>query len=165
MGEDVLYGRKGAQLSVIVREDRRLDKRKQENPQSVPEEEPQSEDRGLFEKLKELRRNIANEMHKPAYIVLPDKSLHSLASLKSTNLSQFGTAYGIGEYKETQFGDRFVELICSHLGAVDAPWTQEEENALLFLWRQGKSIQELADILQRNTGSIRSRLKKIGRNE
>ena len=199
MGEDVLYGRKGAQLSVIVREDRRLGKRKPENQQSVPEKEPQSEDQVLFEKLRELRKTIANEMHKPAYIVLSDKSLHSLASLKPTNLSQFGDAFGIGEYKKAQFGDRFVNFICSHLGITDvdepyaepsaelsaesdtsdnglsymemqkqmhpnayAPWTHEEENALLFLWRQGKSIQELADILQRNTGSIRSRLKKVG---
>ena len=202
LGEDVLYGRKDAQLSVIVKESLIAAKRKPENQQSVLEEEPQSEDQVLFEKLRELRKTIANEMHKPAYIVLPDKSLHSLASLKPTNLSQFGDAFGIGEYKKSQFGDRFVNLICSHLGITDvdepyaepyaelsaesdtsdnglsymemqkqmhpnayAPWTDEEENALLFLWRQGKSISELAEILQRNTGSIRSRLKKIGWNE
>ena len=195
LGEDVLYGRKDAQLSVIVKESLIAAKRKQENPQSIPEEEPQSEDRVLFEKLRELRRTIANEMHKPAYIVLSDKSLHSLASLKPTNLSQFGNAFGIGEYKKSQFGDKFVNLICSHLGITDvvemsaelpmgpdgsgkkfsymemqkqahpnayAPWTDEEEKTLLFSWRQGKSISELAEILQRNTGSIRSRLKKKG---
>ncbi|MBP9992823.1 MAG: HRDC domain-containing protein, partial [Bacteroidales bacterium] len=195
LGEDVLYGRKDAQLSVIVKESLIAAKRKPENPQSVPEEEPQSEDQVLFEKLRELRRTIANEMHKPAYIVLSDKSLHSLASLKPTSLSQFGNAFGIGEYKKSQFGDKFVNLICSHLGITDvvemsaelpmgpdgsgkkfsymemqkqahpnayAPWTDEEEKTLLFLWRQGKSISELAEILQRNTGSIRSRLKKKG---
>lgn len=195
LGEDVLYGRKDAQLSVIVKESLIAAKRKQENPQSVPEEEPQSEDRVLFEKLRELRRTIANEMHKPAYIVLSDKSLHSLASLKPTNLSQFGNAFGIGEYKKSQFGDKFVNLICSHFGITDvvemsaelpmgpdgsgkkfsymemqkqahpnayAPWTDEEEKTLLFSWRQGKSISELAEILQRNAGSIRSRLKKMG---
>ena len=43
-----------------------------------------------------------------------------------------------------------------------APWTDEEEITLCFLYRQGKTINEIALILQRNEGSIRSRLRKIG---
>ena len=43
-----------------------------------------------------------------------------------------------------------------------SPWTDEAENTLRSLYRQGKTVKELAIILQRNEGSIRSRLRKIG---
>ena len=43
-----------------------------------------------------------------------------------------------------------------------SPWTDEDENTLRSLYRQGKTVKELAIILQRNEGSIRSRLRKIG---
>lgn len=202
LGEDILYGRKQALLSVIVREELRITKRKrklimeEKTMDSVPDEDL------LFEKLRELRKTIANEIEKPAYIVLSDKSLRVLASEKPTNLFLFGNMYGIGEHKKMQFGERFVDLICNHLGvnrsqeptshpqgqAMDennglmpsanpgvsymdrqkllysnayAPWTEEEENMLLFYHRQGKKIPELVEIFQRNEGAIRSRLKRL----
>ena len=43
-----------------------------------------------------------------------------------------------------------------------APWSDEEASTLRFLHRQGKTVKELALILQRNEGSIRSRLRKMG---
>lgn len=42
-----------------------------------------------------------------------------------------------------------------------APWNDEEEKELLCLYRQGKSVLEIVSILQRNTGAIRSRLRKL----
>lgn len=204
LGEDVLFGRKQAELAVIVREDLRVTKRKRHEQLPDFSDKMQTPDQQLFEKLRELRRTIANEIKKPAYIVLSDKSLQSLSVEKPTNLFLFGNCFGIGEHKKNQFGERFVDLICNHLGvertpepfeaaeelpfpnAVDhtmensykeisymekqkqlhanayAPWSEEEESTLRFLYNQGKSVKELALILQRNEGSIRSRLKKIG---
>ena len=204
LGEDILYGRKQAQLSVIVREDLRVTKRKRTSTISESSMNTVSDDDLLFEKLRILRKTIADEIKKPAYIVLSDKSLRSLVSEKPTNLFQFGNAYGIGEYKKMQFGERFVNLICNHLGVsyspeplvlpvksqnadengevtssikselsymdrqkhlyanAYAPWTEEEERALLYLYKQGKKVSELIDIFQRNAGAIRSRLEKLG---
>src|SRR5574344_2737237 len=105
LGEDILYGHKQAQLSVIVREELRVKKRKrrlfmaEQTMGSMPDEEL------LFEKLRELRKTIANEIEKPAYIVLSDKSLRALAAEKPTNLFQFGNTYGIGKHKKEQFGE------------------------------------------------------------
>ena len=208
LGKDVLFGRKQAELAVIVREDFRVTKRKRQVQLSDSSTQMQTEDQQLFEKLRELRRTIANEIKKPAYIVLSDKSLQSLAMVKPTNLFLFGNCFGIGEHKKNQFGERFVDMICSHLGversseplesaeilpSFDAielpieknhsdkelsymdkqkrlhanaysPWSNEEESTLSFLYRQGKTVKELAIILQRNEGSIRSRLRKLGFN-
>ena len=206
LGEDVLFGRKRAELAVIVREDLRVTKRKRQEQLPDSSTQMQTADQQLFEKLRELRRTIANEIKKPAYIVLSDKSLQSLTMVKPTNLLLFGNCFGIGEHKKNQFGERFVDLICSHLGverssetpasaeilhssdAIElpieesnsdkelsymykqkqlhanayAPWSNEEEGTLSFLYHQGKTVKELALILQRNEGSIRSRLRKIG---
>lgn len=119
LGEDILYGRKQAQLSVIVRENLHVTKRK--NTISESSMNIISDDELLFEKLRTLRKTIADEIRKPAYIVLSDKSLRSLASEKPTNLSLFGKAYGIGEHKKMQFGERFVDLICNHLRVSRSP--------------------------------------------
>ena len=206
LGEDVLFGRKRAELAVIVREDLRVTKRKRQEQLPDSSTQMQTADQQLFEKLRELRRTIANEIKKPAYIVLSDKSLQSLTMVKPTNLLLFGNCFGIGEHKKNQFGERFVDMICSHLGverssetlasaeilhssdAIElpieesnsdkeqsymykqkqlhanayAPWSNEEESTLSFLYHQGKTVKELALILQRNEGSIRSRLRKIG---
>ena len=200
LGEDILYGRKQAQLSVIVREELRVKKRKHILAEQAIMD---SDEEQLFEKLRTLRKTIANEIRKPAYIVLSDKSIRALASEKPTNLFLFGNTYGIGEHKKRQFGERFVDVICNHLGVCRSPepvaspfqdqtadedaeimpsvkpelsymdrqkllyshayepWTEEEERALLFLHRQGKTVSELAEIFQRNAGAIRSRLEKI----
>ncbi|MGN0229981.1 MAG: DNA helicase RecQ [Muribaculaceae bacterium] len=113
LGEDILYGRKRAQLSVIVRDDLRVKKR--ERKDVIPQLEFTSPDEVLFEKLRVLRKTIAEEMGTAPYIVLSDKSLRSIAALKPTDLNMFANAYGIGEYKKNRFGKRFVELICLHL--------------------------------------------------
>ena len=43
-----------------------------------------------------------------------------------------------------------------------APWTHEEIEKLTLLYKQGKSVNEIAGILHRNEGGITSRLKKLG---
>ena len=126
LGEDVLFGRKKAQLTVIVHEDLRVKKRKPRRSVTVALPEENTEDKALFEKLRALRSEIANDIKMPAYIVLSDKSLLSLVNEKPTNLHLFGNAYGIGEHKKKQYGDRFVDLICSHLGVARTPEPSNE---------------------------------------
>ena len=113
LGEDILYGRKRAQLSVIVRDDLRV--KKSQRKDVIPQLALANPDEELFEKLRALRKTIAEEMGTAPYIVLSDKSLRSIAALKPTDLNTFADAYGIGEYKKNRFGKRFVELVCRHL--------------------------------------------------
>lgn len=62
--------------------------------------------------------------------------------------------------KELSYMDKQKRL---HANAY-APWSDEEESTLSFLYRQGKTVKELAIIMQRNEDSIRSRLRKLGLN-
>ena len=113
LGDDVLYGRRRAELAVIVHEDRRKSRKKVVQP--VLFNLAQGEDAVLFEKLRVLRRTIADEIGKPAYIVLSDKTLHALAQSRPTTLDDFGEISGIGQYKKDTLGERFTALIREHV--------------------------------------------------
>lgn len=117
-GYDVLFGRKQAELCVIdhsvketVRPKRRLHLEIPSIP--IPGLPPNSgvEDRQLFEALRNLRRQCADEEGFPAYIIFSDKVLHSLATVKPTTLDAFGFIQGIGEHKKQKYGMRFIALI------------------------------------------------------
>ena len=41
------------------------------------------------------------------------------------------------------------------------PWTLDEEQKLIALYKNGAKIKEISEQLQRQTGAIRARLKKI----
>ena len=119
LGEDVLYGRKDVELSVIdrsVKEEAKKPKKRLhlEIPAiSIPGLPPttDAEDPKLFEALRQLRLQCAQEEGFPPYIVFSDKVLHSLAQLKPTTLEQFGFVSGVGEHKKQKYGERFVALI------------------------------------------------------
>ena len=118
IGNDVLFGRKTAQLCVIDHSTQEQPKKKPklrlEIPTiTIPGLPPTTgiEDPKLFEALRTLRLTCANEEGFPPYIVFSDKVLHSLASIKPTTLEQFGNISGIGEHKKQKYGARFVALI------------------------------------------------------
>ena len=70
-----------------------------------------SENMELFNRLKEVRKRIADEHQWPAYLVLSDKSLHHLTIEMPTTLAAFGNTFGIGEHKRDSFGAEFIEVI------------------------------------------------------
>ncbi len=117
-GEDVLFGRQKSDLAVIVREDFRVKSRERKERTRVEKVSPQSgavEDLVLFEKLRELRKSIAQENKCPAYIVMSDKTLHSIATDRPTTIEAFGNINGIGEHKKQTLGARFVTFIKDYL--------------------------------------------------
>ena len=117
-GEDILYGRKTAELCVIdhTTEEKAKPKRRLhlEIPSITIPGLPSTsgvEDAKLFDALRALRLQCAEEEHMPPYIVFSDKVLHHLATIKPTTLEAFGFISGIGEYKKRKYGERFVSLI------------------------------------------------------
>ena len=74
------------------------------------------EDKMLFEYLRKIRKNLADEQGYPPYIVLSDKSLHELTKMKPTTLQAFGLISGIGEFKIKKYGDTFIKAIRKYTG-------------------------------------------------
>ena len=118
IGEDVLYGRKNAQLYIVDHSEKERPKKKTklrlEIPTiTIPGLPPTTgiEDPKLFEVLRSLRMTCAEEEGFPPYIIFSDKVLHALATIKPITLEQFGNISGIGEHKRQKYGERFVALI------------------------------------------------------
>lgn len=118
-GEEVLYGRRSAQLAVITHEDftvKGKKAKKQQEQQAVLFEEGKSEDKNLFEKLRQVRREVASEKGVPPYIIFGDRTLHQLATVQPTTRLAFGTVSGVGQHKQQQLGTTFVRAIREYKG-------------------------------------------------
>lgn len=114
LGHEVLYGKQAVHLAVISREDFSVKARRLRQLAGGPmtaEYAKNDESVELFNKLREVRKRIANEHQWPAYVVLSDRSLHYLATEKPTNLIAFGNTFGIGEHKRDTFGEEFIRVI------------------------------------------------------
>ena len=70
--------------------------------------------RELFEMLRQLRKEIADEIERPAFIVFSDKTLREIARYKPTTENELLAIKGVGPAKWEAFGPRFIETIESH---------------------------------------------------
>lgn len=139
LGREVLYGKHAVQLAFISREDFRVKarrKRQREESLRTIENAGANENMELFNKLKEVRKRIADKHQWPAYVVLSDRSLHLLAIERPTTLDAFGNTFGIGEHKRDNYGTAFIEVIKEYAtdqdnlplpDAAPAPMTEESK--------------------------------------
>ena len=65
----------------------------------------------LFDKLKELRLEIARAEKIPPYIVFNDKTLIDMCAKMPTTKSDMLNVSGVGENKYGKYGERFIEVI------------------------------------------------------
>ncbi len=120
LGWEILKGERQAELVEIDRTAEKEEKtaRRGRKTAGIPEARLANiavaagqEDPALFERLRNIRLKLANEQGFPAYIVLADKVLHSLASIKPKTVEEFGNIPGIGEFKKNKYGKIFVDAI------------------------------------------------------
>ena len=129
LGWKVLKGEHQVSLAIMENEERAPRQQRVNRPSrgsSIPvvhaervifeEEMSGVEDKKLFEYLRKIRKNLADEQGYPPYIVLSDKSLHELTRMKPTTLQAFGLISGIGEFKIKKYGDTFIKAIKKYTG-------------------------------------------------
>ena len=129
LGWKVLKGEHQVSLAIMENEERAPRQQRVNRPSrgsSIPvvhaervifeEEMSGVEDKKLFEYLRKIRKNLADEQGYPPYIVLSDKSLHELTKMKPTTLQAFGLISGIGEFKIKKYGDKFIKAIKKYTG-------------------------------------------------
>ncbi|HIX19049.1 MAG TPA: HRDC domain-containing protein, partial [Candidatus Akkermansia intestinigallinarum] len=73
-------------------------------------------DKELLSRLRELRRDIAQEHNLPVYRVLHTETLRELATLKPTTLEAASRLKGVGPYTARRYLRAFVELIQAYEG-------------------------------------------------
>ncbi len=68
-------------------------------------------DQDLLVKLKTLRRDMARDLGKPAYIIFSDATLIDMAQKRPISREQMLGVSGVGEVKYERFGQAFLEAI------------------------------------------------------
>ncbi len=70
-------------------------------------------DRDLFERLRALRRELAEERSVPAYLVFGDASLRDMARRRPATPEEFLEVHGVGAKKAADYGEVFLAAIGS----------------------------------------------------
>jgi ATP-dependent DNA helicase RecQ len=104
-GVEILRGGR----KVTIRRDRLEVKSAASKRRAVDDEEPF--DRELFDRLRELRQEIASEQGVPPYVVFSDKTLRELSRHRPADREAMLAIHGIGEVKFERYGERFLELL------------------------------------------------------
>ena len=71
----------------------------------------QSADGPLFERLKELRRQLALSRSVPAYVIFPDSTLREMSVMKPRSMEEFMKVPGVGVAKQRSYGREFLRAI------------------------------------------------------
>ena len=70
-------------------------------------------DQELFEQLRTLRRELAEEAGVPPYIVFGDAALVEMSRAKPQNEEEFLAVNGVGKVKLDRYGEAFLEVIAA----------------------------------------------------
>jgi len=68
----------------------------------------------LFEALRELRRELAQEAGVPPYVVFHDATLREMAASRPSSLAAMGEITGVGARKLDAYGDAFLAVLRQH---------------------------------------------------
>jgi ATP-dependent DNA helicase RecQ len=79
-------------------------------------------DTGLFESLRELRREVATERGVPPYVVFSDATLRDMARVRPGSPATLLHVRGVGERKLADLGERFLARIASYCRAHELPF-------------------------------------------
>jgi len=124
-------------------------------------------DEPLFDRLRVLRRKLADERDVPAYVIFSDVSLREMARNYPATASEFRRIPGVGEQKFKDFAEPFLSEIKDYLAKnsrrtfsddVERPFPQrraglnDSQAETLRRFRKGESVDEIA----RARGFVRS---------
>ncbi len=100
----------------------------------------------LYEKLKVLRKQIADLQSVPPYVILADSSLKLMAQLQPKNSDEFAKISGVNSYKLQQYGAKFLSVIQDFVRSQELPKPLPGSSQIqtLQLHQQGLNIQEIA---------------------
>jgi len=132
-------------------------------------------DETLFENLRQLRKQLADSRGLPPYIVFSDVSLRQMARFYPQNDLEFSRISGVGEKKQTEFGQPFMAAIAAHLRGNPRQIFADDSFAVppararsslndtaaetLRLFTGGKSVEEIAAIRELKESTIYGHLE------
>jgi len=116
-------------------------------------------DEVLFERLRGLRRKLADERNVPAYVIFSDVSLREMARHYPATETEFRRIPGVGEQKLKDFAEAFLSEIKNYLaansrrtfsGGLDAlrlprrSRLNDSQKETLLRFRSGESVDDIS---------------------
>lgn len=113
----------------------------------------------LFEKLRTLRKQVADRNKVPPYIIFSDATLREMVRLMPKNDQEFLKVSGVGNEKLRRYGNDFLKVI-NEPGQpkIFLPSTYEQTKGL---WEKGLSIEQIAKIKGCVIGTVINHLEKL----
>jgi len=134
-------------------------------------------DHGLFERLRQLRREIAEDKAVAAFVVFGDVTLRDLARRRPSTPEGFLATHGVGEHKAEEYGPAFLSVIrdycAEHCLSTDEtppprvlppeanPVRSTSQSLADDLFRQGLSVEEVAGRMNRALSTTRQYLAEF----
>jgi ATP-dependent DNA helicase RecQ len=141
--------------------------RKAREEELLPKEKPKQEiiRDALFETLRTLRKQIADSLGVPPYVVFSDATLSEMAQKRPVSEAQMKAVSGIGAEKYRRFGQTFINEIVTFAKENTQPGTRVV-NGLTYietfdLYKAGYSVKVIGEKRNLNPVTILSHLIKL----
>ncbi|MEA5402420.1 DNA helicase RecQ [Arcicella sp. DC2W] len=145
---------------------RPFEEKQAEREANIPKEKSKREiiKDELFERLRVLRKQIADEKNIPPFVVFSDATLSDMAQKKPLNQLEMFNVSGVGEQKYRQFGEVFLKEIRDFLRTIPKGSTSTGIDTFHYtfqLYKEGLSVEEIAEQRNLNPVTIFSHLAKL----
>ena len=100
----------------------------------------------LFDRLRRLRKQLADSQSVPPYVVFADSSLKLMAQQQPQNIEDFAEISGVGTHKLTQYGQKFLSEIRAFCQEQKLPVALPASTHMVTMqfYQQGLSVEEIA---------------------
>lgn len=89
--------------------------KKSTSPSDFSDEFKTDYSKELWDKLRELRLEIARNAAMPSYVIFHDKTLVEIVHSLPQSLNEFSELHGVGEAKLKNYGERFLDVVTNHI--------------------------------------------------
>jgi len=152
----VLFEGEKVKLTTVVK--KAIDKNQ------AKETKPKAVKNSLFETLRKLRYEIAQQEEVPAYVIFSDASLRQMEVLRPMTDEDFLAVEGVGKAKLEKYGDDFIKAIIEFQRNKSVVKKEKKDNTYkktLELFENGVSVQEIAEQRDLSQTTIISHLAKL----
>ncbi|WP_419893050.1 DNA helicase RecQ [Oceanobacillus kimchii] len=146
----------------------------------IPTNESVDYNTSLFEELRNKRKELAQQLELPPYVLFSDTSLKDMARYFPTNKEDMLSIKGVGEKKWDQYGDDFLEIILNwkennptikqpipiNRSTRNVQTIKDDRPSHIIshqLFYSGKTIPEIASIRELSETTVETHLFKAGK--
>jgi len=100
-----------SEITLLARKQRKPEKTSRSGKSRNIRSQLRSVDEELFEQLRALRTDLANEQGVPSYVIFSDATLIEMSNKRPQTDDTFRYINGVGEMKLQRYGEKFMDVI------------------------------------------------------